>query len=34
VTFKGPVMQITVCPGRGFAGRPSSDRLFHAALMH
>jgi hypothetical protein len=34
VAFKGAVMEVTVCPGRGFAGRPSSDRLFHAALKH
>jgi hypothetical protein len=32
VSITGPVMQITVTPGRGFAGRPSSDRLLHAAL--
>jgi hypothetical protein len=32
VSINGPVMQITVTPGRGFAGRPSSDRLLHAAL--
>jgi hypothetical protein len=34
VAVNGPVMQITVTPGRGFAGRPSSDRLIHAALKH
>lgn len=34
VSINGPVMQITVTAGRGFAGRPSSDRLLHAALKH
>ena len=34
VIVNGPVMQITVTPGKGFAGRPSSDRLYHAALKH
>jgi hypothetical protein len=32
VSVSGPVMQITVAPGQGFAGRPSSDRLLRAAL--
>ena len=32
VTVVGPVMIITVAPGQGFAGRPSSDRLIKAAL--
>ena len=31
-TDGGPVMIITVAPGQGFAGRPSSDRLIKAAL--
>jgi hypothetical protein len=34
VSIMGPVMQIIIAPGRGFAGRPSSDRLVHAALHH
>ena len=32
VTINGPVLQVIVTPGKGFAGRPSSDRIFHAAL--
>ena len=32
VAVNGPVMTITVAPGKGFAGRPSSDRLIKAAL--
>jgi hypothetical protein len=34
VSVKGPVMTITVVLGKGFAGRPSSDRVFKAALKH
>jgi hypothetical protein len=32
VSVSGPVMQVTVAPARGFAGRPSSDRVVKAAL--
>jgi hypothetical protein len=32
VSVNGPVMQITVTPGKGFAGRPSSDRVVRTAL--
>jgi hypothetical protein len=32
VAVNGPVMQVTITPGQGFAGRPSSDRLMRAAL--
>ncbi len=32
VVIAGPVMTVTVTPGKGFAGRPSSDRLAKAAL--
>jgi hypothetical protein len=32
VSVKGPVMLITVAPGKGYTGRPSSDRLVKAAL--
>jgi hypothetical protein len=28
----GPVMQITVTPGKGYGGRPSSDKVVKAAL--
>lgn len=28
----GPVMQITVTPGKGYSGRPSSDKVVKAAL--
>lgn len=31
-TFNGSTMTISVAPGKGFAGRPSSDRLIKAAL--
>jgi hypothetical protein len=32
VSVKGPVMQITVAPNKGYSGRPSSDRVVRAAL--
>jgi hypothetical protein len=32
VSMSGAVMQIVVAPGKGFAGRPSSDRVVRAAL--
>ncbi|MDB5459645.1 MAG: hypothetical protein JWO72_1386 [Caulobacteraceae bacterium] len=32
ISINGPVMQVTITPGKGFAGRPSSDRFIHAAL--
>ncbi len=32
VTVNGPVMQITVAAGKGYGGRPSSDRVVKAAL--
>jgi hypothetical protein len=32
VSVKGPVMLITVNPGKGYSGRPSSDRVVRAAL--
>jgi hypothetical protein len=34
VSVNGPVMTITVTVGKGFAGRPSSDRVVKAALKH
>jgi hypothetical protein len=34
VSVNGAVMTITVTPGKGFAGRPSSDRMVKAALKH
>jgi hypothetical protein len=34
VAVSGPVMEVTVAPAKGFAGRPSSDRLIKAALGH
>ena len=34
VTFNGPVMTITLVPTKGFAGRPSSDRIAKVALKH
>ncbi len=34
VSVSGAVMTITVTPGKGFAGRPSSDRVVRAALKH
>ncbi len=34
VAINGQVMVITVAPGKGFSGRPSSDRLIKAALKH
>jgi hypothetical protein len=32
VTLAGPVMQIAVTPGKGYGGRPSSDKIAKAAL--
>jgi hypothetical protein len=32
VSVKGPLMLITVNPGKGYSGRPSSDRVVQAAL--
>jgi hypothetical protein len=32
VSVAGPVMQVTVAPAKGFAGRPSSERVVKAAL--
>jgi hypothetical protein len=34
VSVNGPLLTITVTPGKGFAGRPSSDRVVKAALKH
>jgi hypothetical protein len=34
VAVNGPVMQVTLTPGKGFAGRPSSDRIVKVALGH
>ena len=34
VSISGPVMTITLTPAKGFAGRPSSDRIAKACLKH
>ncbi len=34
VTINGEVMTITIVPQKGFAGRPSSDRIVKVALKH
>lgn len=34
VSVNGSVMTITLAPAKGFAGRPSSDRIIKAALKH
>jgi len=32
--FNGSVLTITLTPGKGFAGRPSSNRILKACLRH
>jgi len=32
VSVNGSVMTVTLAPAKGFAGRPSSDRIVKAAL--
>jgi hypothetical protein len=34
VSFSGSVLTITLAPGKGYAGRPSSNRIIKAALKH
>ncbi len=34
VSISGSVMTITISPGKGFAGRPSSDRIMKVCLKH
>jgi hypothetical protein len=34
VSFNGSVLTITLRPGKGYAGRPSSSRIIKAALRH
>ena len=34
VGFSGAVLTITLTPGKGYAGRPSSDRITRVALKH